>query len=331
MFLVADGNNLAWAGFHSLRQAMGAETPEQLTRAALLGLTQSVVGLAVRRGEPPGGAMPLFQTAQPLTRLAVCFDEGRPLRRRSIFPGYQLGRESTAAFRDNERFVLEAIAAFVDAARCLPIEVVRGKDTEADDLIAALVLGSGTTTARIASTDRDFLQLVDERVSIYSPVKRLVIDAMNFTEATAPSGADGRPVAFPRERYLDYRALAGDTSDDLPGIPGLGALTAARMLAEAPAETYFEHPGRLEAVLGRRNRKLEELLASGEGHAIYERNRGLMDLRLGAAHFPDLTGFTRRGAWDEPAFRDWVAAQRVQGLDLETARHTFAAVAHAGH
>jgi 5'-3' exonuclease len=329
MFLVADGNNLAWAGFHSLRQAMGAETPEQLTRAALLGLTQSVVGLAVRRGEPPGAAMPLFDSARPLTRLAVCFDEGRPLRRRSIYPGYQLGREGTSAFRDNETFVLEAISAFIDIARCLPIDVVRGTNTEADDLIAALVLGSGAMPARIASTDRDFLQLVDERVSIYSPVKRLVIDAVNFAEATAPSGSDGRPVVFPRERYLDYRALVGDTSDDLPGIPGLGSLTAARMLAEAPPQTYFEHPGRLDAVLGRRNRKLEELLASGEGRAIYERNRGLMDLRLGAAHFPDLSDFTRRGAWDEPAFRACVARERIQGLDLETACHTFAAVAQA--
>ncbi len=329
MFLIADGNNLAWAGFHSLRQAMDAGTPEQLTRAALLGLTQSVVGLAVRRGEPPGAALPLFNAATPVTRLAVCFDEGRPLRRRSIFPGYQLGRESTPAFRDNEGFVLDAIAAFVDIARCLPVEIVRGTNTEADDLIAALVLGSGATPTRIASTDRDFLQLVDDRVSIYSPVKRLVIDTRNFTEATAPSGSDGRPVAFPRERYLDYRALVGDTSDDLPGIPGLGALTAARMLADAPPEAYFERPGRLEAVLGRRNRKLEALLASDEGRAIYDRNRGLMDLRLGAAHFPELVGFTVRGVWDEPAFRACVADQRIQGLDLEAACRTFEAIAPA--
>ncbi len=53
MLLLADGNNMAWAGFHALRRAMEAETPEQKTRATLLGLTQSVLGLAVRGGEPP--------------------------------------------------------------------------------------------------------------------------------------------------------------------------------------------------------------------------------------------------------------------------------------
>jgi hypothetical protein len=87
MFLVADGNNLAWAGFHSLRQAMGAETPEQLTRAALLGLTQSVVGLAVRRGEPPGAAMLFDPSHSPARRR---FDEGRP--QRCPVPRYQVGR-----------------------------------------------------------------------------------------------------------------------------------------------------------------------------------------------------------------------------------------------
>ncbi len=53
MLLIADGNNLAWAGFHALRRAMGAEAPDEKVRAALLGLTQSVVGFAVRAGEPP--------------------------------------------------------------------------------------------------------------------------------------------------------------------------------------------------------------------------------------------------------------------------------------
>jgi 5'-3' exonuclease len=327
MLIVADGNNLAWAGFHSLRQAMSAETPEELTRAALLGLTQSVVGLAVRRGEPPRPALPLFDEMRQLTRLAVAFDEGRPHRRRAIYPAYQTGREGNPSFRDNEGFVLDAISQFIEMARCLPLDVVRGTNTEADDLIAAVVLGSGQLPARIASTDRDFLQLVDERISIYSPVKRLVITAANFTEATAPAGSDGRSIVFPRDRFLDYRALVGDTSDDLPGLPGIGSLTAARMLAAGDAMAYFDQPGHLERVLGRRNRKLEEVLASAEGRAIYDRNRQLMDLRLGAGHFPDLEPLTLHGAWDDTTFRTWVKDQRIHGLDLESACRTFEALA----
>lgn len=331
MLLIADGNNLAWAGFHSLRRAMEAETPVELTRAALLGLTQSVVGLVVRRGQPPGPPAPLFDRASgvPLSRGAVCFDEGRPLRRRSIYPGYQLGRESNPAFRDNEQFVLAAIEQFTDMAACLPLEILRGVNTEADDLAAALTIEATPEPVRIASTDRDFLQLVDERVSIYSPVKRVVIDAHNFAESTAPVGADGRPVPFPRERYLDYRAVVGDASDDLPGLPGVGTLTAARLLAEAPFWAYFETPSRASTVLGRRNQRLEAVLASGEGRGIYDRNRELMDLRLGAAHFPSLADMTACGRWDEATFRNWVKDQRIQGLELDTACRAFEAIARA--
>ncbi|MEP6870836.1 MAG: PIN domain-containing protein, partial [Anaerolineaceae bacterium] len=203
MLLVADGNNLAWAGFHALRRAMGAETPEENIRAALLGLTQSVLGFAIRNGEPPALGRPgqsaqagfAFDSDHRTSRLVVCFDEGRPLRRRQIYPPYQTGREGNPSFMENEPFVLKGIELFVEAARALPIEIVRGINTEADDLIAAVVAQAPEPRVRIASTDRDFLQLVDGRVSVYSPVKKIVIDESNFTEVTAPRGSDAQPIA----------------------------------------------------------------------------------------------------------------------------------------
>lgn len=329
MLLIADGNNLAWAGFHALRRAMGAETPDEKVRAALLGLTQSVVGFAVRAGEPPAGPgmRPPPGHLPRITQLVVAFDEGRPIRRRSIFPPYQTGRESDPSFMENEPFVLEAIAQFSEAAAVLPLQIVRGVNVEADDLISAVVLQS-ELPARIASTDRDFLQLVDERVSIYSPVKRLVVTTANFAEATAPHGSDDRPVPFPRERYLDYRAASGDASDNLPGIPGVGTLSAAKMLAFAPLDAYLDDPGLAARALGRRNQRLEAALA-GEGREVVARNRMLMDLRLGAASFSDLGPLLRSGAWDEPAFRAWVAAQRIAALEIGPACVTMSAIAEA--
>lgn len=339
VLLIADGNNLAWAGFHALRRAMGAESPEEKTRAALLGLTQSVLGFAIRNGEPPaaGRVAPSLQRAlsldgdgQTASRLAVCFDEGRPLRRRQAFAGYQLGRESDPSFRDNEPHVLEAIAQFMDAARSLPVEILRGVNTEADDLVAALVQQAPDDQVRIASTDRDFLQLVDERVSIYSPVKRIVVTSDNFTEHTAPRDSDDHPIAFPRARYLQYRVASGDASDNLPGIPGVGALTAARLLAHAELEAYFEAPSLVSEALGRRNAKLEAALASSEARAAVDRNRALMDLRVAAARYPDLTPYRRRGSWDESGFRAWVARQRIAALDVEAACSTMARLARTG-
>ena len=171
MLLIADGNNLAWAGFHALRRAMGAETAEENVRAALLGLTQSILGFASRNGEPPVTGRPAttaqaafaFASDTQTSRLVVCFDEGRPLRRRELYPPYQTGREGNSSFMENEPFVLEGIAQFIAAASRLPLEVVRGVNTEADDLIAAVVAQAPEQRVRIASTDRDFLQLVDGR------------------------------------------------------------------------------------------------------------------------------------------------------------------------
>lgn len=327
MLLVVDGNNVAWAGFHALRRAMGAETPEAKVRAALLGLTQSIVGFAVRGGEPPSApGQPVAEAVGVVTRLVVVFDEGRPLRRRAIFPGYQLGREGDPSFMDNEGFVLAGVRQFTDAAAMLPLDIVRGVNTEADDLIAALVLQCGGPS-RIASTDRDFLQLVDERVSIYSPVKRIVVNAANFHEATAPRGSDGRPVLFPRERYLDYRAASGDASDNLPGIPGVGPLSAAKMLAAAELDAYLEKPELAAIALGRRNAKLEAALAGDEARTVVARNRTLMDLRAAAANYPDLSQLLKRGRWDEAGFRAWVAEQRIAALEIEAACRCMAAMA----
>lgn len=328
MFLVADGNNLAWAGFHALRRPMGADTPEKKARAALLGFTQSFLGMVIRGGEPPS-TRPFEAEPGTITAASVVFDEGRPLRRRAIFPGYQLGREGDPNFMDNEPFVLEAIAQFSMAAMALPVSVLRGMNTEADDLMAALVVQSTAPRVRIASTDRDFLQLVDEQVSVYAPVKRLVIDAANLASAVSPSGTDGVPVTFPRARYLDFRAASGDASDNLPGIAGIGALTAAKLLAAGPMEDYFNDPARAGSVLGRRNQKLESTLATAEARAQFERNRELMDLRAAAARFPDLDGYTLRGTWDENAFRGWVKEQRIAGLDVNAACRAMEALAKA--
>lgn len=331
MLLITDGNNLAWAGFHALRRPMGADTPEKKARAALLGLTQSVVGLAVRGGMPPEpNGRSVAANPNRVSGLAVAFDEGRPLRRRSIFPAYQTGREGDPNFIDNEPFVLDAIAQFSEAAANLPIVILRGKNTEADDLAAALAEQSPAERTRIASTDRDFLQLVDERTSIYSPVKRIVIDHENFSEMTAPRGSDEQPVVFPRERYLDYRVASGDPSDNLPGIPGIGALTAARLLAKAELDTYLNDPGLVSDALGRRNQKLEATLAQPETLEIVARNRVLMDLHRAAKEYESLDPYTTRGTWNEADFRAWVKDQRVAGLEIDAAVRAMEAIASAG-
>lgn len=331
MLVIADGNNLSWAAFHSLGRAMGAETPEEKTRSTLLGLSQSIIGPIARGGAPfePRAQLsfdtdPLYP---PVTGLAIVFDQGRPLRRREIYPAYQTGREQQPAFIDNEPYVLAAIDQFVEVALgCMPITILRGRNTEADDLAAALTIQTAGPV-RIASSDRDFLQLVDERVSIYSFIKKMIVHVGNFDDEVMPRPKDGEPVVFPRERFVDYRALSGDSSDDLPGVPGVGSLTAAKLLAEHPLDAYLQDPGLVEPALGRANRKVEAAFRDGTAAAAVARNRRLMDLREAAQRYKDLRPYRQDGTWDEGAFRDWLLDLRAARLDLDGAVATIAGVA----
>lgn len=311
MHLVIDGNNVAWAAFFALGRAMGADTPERKARATLLGLTQTVIGMIARGGEPPGGL------AQPgrLTGITIAFDEGRPLRRRSIYPAYQTGREGQASFMENEPHVLEGAAEFIEGALAtLPIQVLRGTNTEADDLIAGLTMQE-RGPVRIASSDRDFLQLVDGRVSILSVVKKTVIDDANFAESVLPREKDGSVVLFPRERFVDYRSLIGDSSDDLAGVPGIGDLSAARLLAFDRVERYFEEPEAVRMALGKTNRRVEAAFADGTARDVLARNRELMDLRAAAQRYEDLEPYRRVGRWDRQGFEAWLEEIRAGRID----------------
>jgi hypothetical protein len=107
MLLLIDGNNLAWAGYYALERAMKPENDERRARVALLGLSSMILGAIARDGTPPtagppaaaGRRSPSKQASMalddpadtaasanpartPVTRVAIAFDEGRPLRRR---------------------------------------------------------------------------------------------------------------------------------------------------------------------------------------------------------------------------------------------------------
>ena len=314
MLLLIDGNNLAWAGYYGLERAMKPEDDERRRRVALLGLTSMILGSIARDGEPPGAP-----STTPVTRVAICFDEGRPIRRRSIYPPYQTGREGDPKFIENEATILGAVAEFsAMAADCLPVEVVRGTNTEADDLIAGVARLQPTAPKRIVSTDRDFLQLVDAKLSVYAPVKKLVIDESNFDEVAAPKTSSGEQIPFPRERYLDYRALTGDASDNLPGVIGLGPLSAAKMLRTAALDTYFGKPEAVRAALERKSAAVEAAFADGSAEAIVGRNRTLMDLRLPAPCWDQIDELTTPGTWHRERFEGWFRAEKITAVEEAT-------------
>ncbi|HET6615583.1 MAG TPA: 5'-3' exonuclease H3TH domain-containing protein [Dehalococcoidia bacterium] len=312
MLLLLDGNNLAWAGYYALERAMKPEDDERRARVAALGLAGGVLGAIARRGEPPDS-----KTAPPLTRVALAFDEGRPLRRRKMYPPYQTGREGDPKFMTNEPTILRAIDGFAAAMAHAPVDILRGTNTEADDLIAGMAQAHPDLETRIVSTDRDFLQLVGPSLSVYAPVKRLIIDESNFFAEMAPRTSSGAPVLFPRERFLDYRTLIGDPSDNIAGVPGIGPLTAAKLLAEGPIERYYGNPQAVRDACGRKSAAVEAAFADGTAQRVAERNRALMDLRLPAPSWDQLDALTSRGTWDRARFEPWFDEQRITSVQKD--------------
>jgi DNA polymerase-1 len=96
---------------------------------------------------------------------------------------------------------------------------------EADDVIAFLCKHlQGKKT--IVSTDNDMAQLVDAQVQLYSPIKKIIIDAHNFEQHY--------PVA--QNKYLLYKSILGDASDNIKGLPGHGKVKAKRLAENYDAE-----------------------------------------------------------------------------------------------
>ncbi len=198
-------------------------------------------------GEPTAG---IYGFARELLRileqekpdyLAVAFDTGKTFRDK-IFPEYKATR---AKMPDDLRPQIERIRQMVDTFNIPRLEM---EGFEADD-----VLGSAAGWAakqglgvKIITGDRDLLQLVNDRTIVY-----LAGDDQNFI---TPEDVMGKLHVRP-EQVVDYKALVGDKSDNIPGVPGVGEKTTENLLAKyGTLDNIYAH---LEEIEPRWRTKLE--------------------------------------------------------------------------
>lgn len=199
-----DGNNLLWRAAHGHPAPFPADDGRDLT--------------------------PLFRFFSMLRRAAgtyglfaeciVCFDGAQAWRRRlSIDATYKANRSYDDADLSFLGWLPE-IRAALDASGVTSVELV---DEEADDVIATLAaLAGGHREVRILSTDRDYYQLVSPTTAVVNPRSRPTL--------VDPAGVHERYGVHPRQ-WCDFRALAGDPSDGIPGLAGVGPKRAAALLA----------------------------------------------------------------------------------------------------
>ena len=171
------------------------------------------------------------------TRVIVVWDgKGGSGNRQNINPNYKAQRANSRithwGLYDTKEEETEALIGQLfrvqDYLDCLPIHQIMIEKLEADDIIAYLskrASGSQVKKVTIVSSDKDFLQLVDDTVEVYAPIKK-----KTFTKSNVIDEIKVLP-----QNYNLVKALLGDSSDNLPGVKGLGIKT---ILSEWKSFTY---------------------------------------------------------------------------------------------
>jgi DNA polymerase-1 len=174
----------------------------------------------------------LVKQIQP-TSIYVIFDGiGSTINRKNLVPEYKSNRNlkqiNKVIFTDNEdenESKSDQISRLIQYLKCLPIKIISLDKVEADDVIAFLSVESTknkTTKAYIVSSDKDFLQLVDDNITVYAAMEK------NFyTPKTVKEKYGIHPFNF-----LTYKSLMGDGSDKIAGVKGLGAKKLPKMFPE---------------------------------------------------------------------------------------------------
>lgn len=160
--------------------------------------------------------------------LAVIFDAGRKTFRNDLYPEYKAHRPPPPPD------LIPQFALIRDAARAFGVPALEADNYEADDLIAAYARAARAEgwEVRIVSADKDLMQLIRDGVELYDPIKNRTIGATEVQEK----------FGVPPDKVIDVQALAGDSTDNIPGVPGIGVKTAAELIT-----TY----GSLEQLLER--------------------------------------------------------------------------------
>ncbi|WP_114559828.1 DNA polymerase I [Desertihabitans aurantiacus] len=202
--LLIDGHSVAYRAFFALPVENFSTRTGQHTNG-VFGFTSMLIN--VLRDEQP-------------THVAVAFDVSRTTFRTEVYSDYKANRSSSPAeFSGQVGLVKEVL----DALNIVHVEM---EGWEADDIIATLATQAGEAgmDVLICSGDRDAFQLVTDRVTLLYP-RRGVSDLARMT----PAAVEEKYFVTPA-RYPELAALVGESSDNLPGVPGVGPKTAAKWL-----------------------------------------------------------------------------------------------------
>ena len=257
--LLVDGHAYAFRAFHAIRSL---NAPDGSPTNAVFGFLKML--------------QKMDASLKPTHRL-VLWDAGLAEERVAALPGYKADRAPTP---DNLVLQFPRMEAWLDAAGWPQFQ---RDGTEADDWIgtyATRASAAGWSTV-VASSDKDFLQLVDERVGILNPGDKTE-KIWGAADVEAKTGVQPAQI-------VDWLALVGDAVDNIPGVSGVGTKTAADLLKRF---------GSIDAMLPRaaelKAEKLRsELMGAGE---VLRRNQAMVRLNRAMEGGPALDALAPRAA-----------------------------------
>lgn len=222
--LIIDGLNTFLRAFTMINHI----NPDGHHIGGLTGFLKSI-GYAIRMTDP--------------TKVVIVFDGvGGSNARRNLFPAYKANRNvnrmtNYSIFQskaEEQESINNQMERLIQYLKCLPVTIVGIDGLEADDIIGYLAtkfqIHDETQKVTIMSADKDFLQLVSPKVQVYSPVKKKIYSPKDVLEEFGVSCYN----------FLNYKILMGDSSDNIPGISGLGPKKLLKLFPELISENKVE-------------------------------------------------------------------------------------------
>jgi DNA polymerase-1 len=212
------------------------------------------------------------------TRTIIVFDgKGGSNRRRKIFPEYKAGRKMSLRLNrtdgisltraDEHKMMIAQLNRVIEYLELLPLTITTAGDVEADDVIGYSAKHVFKDKVTIMSTDKDFLQLVDDRISVWSPTKKKMYDQEKILEEYGISSTN----------FLLFRTMDGDKSDGIPGIKGAGIKTLLKLFPWLESPHKFTIEDVLKSAESKKKQfKLCEVITNSSDQLLL--NKKLMDL-----------------------------------------------------
>ena len=264
--LLADGNSMLFRGYYATAYGMRMTSPDGTPTNAVFAFA-NMLQKAIDLISPDS--------------ILVAFDAGKHTFRHDIYPEYKGGRKPAP---DDLVPQFKLARDYLDAFNIRWAEM---PDIEADDLIGTMSDNQEGYESIILTSDHDLLQLIDEDTTVLL-MKKGITDMDEMTVSSLKDEMGISPI-----QITDLKGLMGDSSDNYPGIPGVGEKTALKLLYEyGSVENVLDHAAEIKGKLGEKIRDNKESALLSKRLATIKKDVSLNISAESCAFDPDYISLT---------------------------------------